>query len=77
MSNQASCCLYLDSYNKISIRNIRYLSNCLSLETRSLFEVIVCYRSNLDITNMAKLYPNIRWHRLQKKPVNRFFYITS
>ena len=22
---------------------------------------------------MAKLYSNIRWHRLQKKPVNRFF----
>ena len=73
MPHQASCCLYLTSNNQVSLRNIRYLSNWLNTKPQPVFEVIVCYTANLDIAKMSKLYPNIRWYRLQKKPVNRFF----
>ena len=70
---KASCCLYLESQHSVALRNVRYLSNWSKSDPQPDFEIIVGYSSNLDIANLAKLYPNIRWCRIFRPPVNRFF----
>ena len=72
-SNKASCCLYLDSHDVTAVRNIRYLSDWSKSDPQPDFEIVVGYSENLDIANLAKLYPDIRWCRFLRPPMNRFF----
>ena len=72
-SKKFSICLYLNDQEMITIRNIRYLSDKLTRSEYPVFEVVVVYTANKNIAHLAKLYPNIRWHRMVRKPVNHFF----
>ena len=69
------CLLLSDQEDSVTFRNINYLNRWIGDKPELRFEIVVFYTSDLDILKLSETYPNLRWWRLLRLPLNMPFLI--